>query len=53
MLVWAFGWTGGKQLVRTSYGEAKQKADEQKQARADKKAAKQAAEHDGEPVEEA
>jgi uncharacterized membrane protein YbhN (UPF0104 family) len=53
MLVWAFGWTGGKQLVRTSYGEAKQKADEQKQARADKKVAKQAAGKNGEPAEEA
>jgi uncharacterized membrane protein YbhN (UPF0104 family) len=44
MLVWAFGWSGGKQLVRTSYGEAKVKATEQKEARAAKKAAKEAGE---------
>ena len=29
LLVWAFGWTGGKQLVRDSYGEAKGKVAEQ------------------------
>ena len=39
MLVWAFGWTGGKLLVRSSYGQARVKVDEQKQARAEKKAA--------------
>jgi uncharacterized membrane protein YbhN (UPF0104 family) len=33
LLVWAFGWTGGKQLVRTSYGEAKEKVAEQQEAR--------------------
>lgn len=45
LLIWAFGWTGGKQLVRTSYDEAKVKAAEQKEARATRKAAK----HAGEP----
>jgi uncharacterized membrane protein YbhN (UPF0104 family) len=33
LLVWAFGWTGGKQLVRTSYVEAKDKVAEQQEAR--------------------
>jgi hypothetical protein len=26
MLVWAFGWTGGRQLVRQSYAQAKAEA---------------------------
>ena len=39
MLVWAFGWTGGKLLVRTSYDQAREKVEEQKEARAEKKAA--------------
>jgi uncharacterized membrane protein YbhN (UPF0104 family) len=42
MLVWAFGWTGGKLLVRSSYDQAKVKAEEQKEARARRKAAKEA-----------
>jgi uncharacterized membrane protein YbhN (UPF0104 family) len=33
MLVWAFGWSGGKQLVGDSYEGAKAKAAEQKAAR--------------------
>jgi uncharacterized membrane protein YbhN (UPF0104 family) len=33
LLIWAFGWTGGKQLVRKSYVEAKDKVAEQKEAR--------------------
>jgi uncharacterized membrane protein YbhN (UPF0104 family) len=33
LLVWAFGWTGGKELVRQSYVDAKQKAAEQTEAR--------------------
>jgi uncharacterized membrane protein YbhN (UPF0104 family) len=33
LLVWAFGWTGGKQIVRTSYVEAKDKVAEQSAAR--------------------
>ena len=44
LLVWAFGWTGGKLLVRSSYDQAKVKVDEQKQVRAEKKAEKKAAE---------
>jgi uncharacterized membrane protein YbhN (UPF0104 family) len=43
MLVWAFGWSGGKQLVGDSYVGAKEKAAEQKTARAERKAAKRAA----------
>jgi uncharacterized membrane protein YbhN (UPF0104 family) len=39
LLVWAFGWTGGKALVRQSYDEAKVKAAEQKEARRAKKVA--------------
>jgi uncharacterized membrane protein YbhN (UPF0104 family) len=38
LLVWAFGWTGGKQLVRESYDEAKVKAAEQAEARKARKA---------------
>jgi hypothetical protein len=30
MLVWPFGWTGGKQLVKDSYGKAKAEAHEPK-----------------------
>jgi uncharacterized membrane protein YbhN (UPF0104 family) len=44
MLVWAFGWSGGKELVGTSYTEAKQKAAEQKAARDARKRAKKEAE---------
>jgi uncharacterized membrane protein YbhN (UPF0104 family) len=40
MLVWAFGWTGGKQLVRESYGEAKEKVAEEQAARKERKLAK-------------
>ena len=43
LLIWAFGWTGGKALVRESYGEAKVKAAEQSEARKERKAAKKAA----------
>jgi uncharacterized membrane protein YbhN (UPF0104 family) len=43
MVVWAFGWTGGKTLVSTSYADAKVKADEQKAARAARKEAKRSA----------
>jgi uncharacterized membrane protein YbhN (UPF0104 family) len=44
LVVWAFGWTGGRQLVGESYEEAKAKAAEQKAARSAKKAAKREAE---------
>jgi uncharacterized membrane protein YbhN (UPF0104 family) len=40
LVVWAFGWTGGKLLVRQSYDDAKVKVAEQKEQRAAKKAAK-------------
>lgn len=43
LVVWAFGWTGGRQLVTTSYVDAKEKAAEQKEAHAARKEAKQAA----------
>jgi uncharacterized membrane protein YbhN (UPF0104 family) len=39
VVVWAFGWTGGKLLVSQSYVDAKAKVAEQKAARAAKKAA--------------
>jgi uncharacterized membrane protein YbhN (UPF0104 family) len=45
LLVWAFGWSGGKELVQTSYTGAKEKAAEQKDARAARKEAKRAAKH--------
>ena len=37
IVVWAFGWSGGKQLVGTSYEDAKVKVAEQKAQRAAKK----------------
>lgn len=40
LLVWAFGWTGGKLLVQESYEDAKVKVAEQKEQRAAKKEAK-------------
>jgi uncharacterized membrane protein YbhN (UPF0104 family) len=43
LVVWAFGWTGGKLLVRQSYEDAKVKVAEQKEQRAAKKAAKDSA----------
>jgi len=44
MLVWAFGWSGGKRLVGESYAEAKVKAAEQKAAHDARKRAKKEAE---------
>jgi uncharacterized membrane protein YbhN (UPF0104 family) len=44
MVVLAFGWTGGKELVTDSYADAKRKAEEQRQAAAERKAAKRRAE---------
>ena len=46
LLVWVFGWTGGKELVQTSYVDAKEKTAEQKAARAARKDAKRAARHE-------
>jgi uncharacterized membrane protein YbhN (UPF0104 family) len=43
LLVSAFGWTGGKQLVRESYTQAKEKAAEQTEARRERKAEKKQA----------
>jgi uncharacterized membrane protein YbhN (UPF0104 family) len=43
MLVWAFGWSGGKKLVGDSYEEAKAKTAEQRAAHAERKAAKREA----------
>jgi uncharacterized membrane protein YbhN (UPF0104 family) len=43
LVVWAFGWSGGKQLVGQSYEEAKEKAAEQQAARKAKKEAKRQA----------
>src|SRR3954468_10126222 len=40
LVVWAFGWTGGKLLVEQSYTDAKVKAEEQKAQRARAKATK-------------
>lgn len=47
VLVWAFGWSGGKSLVSQSYEGAKEKAAEQKAAREAKKAAKEEADRAG------
>jgi hypothetical protein len=38
-MVWVFGWGGGKALVGESYEKAKERAAEEKAARAAKKAA--------------
>jgi uncharacterized membrane protein YbhN (UPF0104 family) len=43
MLVWVFGWTGGRQLVEDSYAGAKAKAGEQSAARKAKRQAKKEA----------
>jgi uncharacterized membrane protein YbhN (UPF0104 family) len=48
LVVWAFGWTGGKALVTESYSGAKEKVAEQKEARAEKKDAKKEAQASGE-----
>jgi uncharacterized membrane protein YbhN (UPF0104 family) len=42
MVVWAFGWSGGKTLVGESYEAAKEKAAEQQAARKARKEAKEA-----------
>jgi len=52
LLIWAFGWTGGKQLVRASYGEAKDKVAEQQEARRARKAAGDEGGVDAEPSPE-
>jgi uncharacterized membrane protein YbhN (UPF0104 family) len=47
VVVWAFGWTGGKSLVGQSYADAKEKAAEQKAGRAARREAKRAQRGDG------
>ena len=42
LVVWAFGWTGGRQFVQDSYEDAKVKAAEQKAGRARRRAEKEA-----------
>ena len=43
LMIWAWGWGGGKQLVTDSYAEAKRRQAEESEKRAAKKAAKKAA----------
>jgi uncharacterized membrane protein YbhN (UPF0104 family) len=43
LVTWAFGWSGGKNLVGTSYTDAKERAAEQKEQHKAKKEAKRAA----------
>jgi uncharacterized membrane protein YbhN (UPF0104 family) len=45
LMCWAFGWSGGKKMVSTSYAEAKEKDADRKAARAAKKQAKREAKH--------
>ena len=40
LVVWVFGWSGGKLLVEQSYADAKVKVAEQKEQRAEKREAK-------------
>jgi uncharacterized membrane protein YbhN (UPF0104 family) len=42
LVTWVFGWSGGKELVRTSYGQARVKADEIREARRAKKGREEA-----------
>jgi uncharacterized membrane protein YbhN (UPF0104 family) len=43
LVVWVFGWTGGKLLIEQSYADAKDRVAEEKAQRAEKRAAKRAA----------
>ena len=43
LVIWAFGWTGGKALVGDSYSDAKVKVAEQREQRAEKKEEKKEA----------
>jgi hypothetical protein len=43
LVIWAFGWAGGKVLVEGSYKDAKVKVDEQKAQRSAKRASKRSA----------
>jgi uncharacterized membrane protein YbhN (UPF0104 family) len=40
LVAWAFGWAGGKELIKQSYAEAQTKAVEQKEQRDRRRAAK-------------
>jgi hypothetical protein len=40
LVVWAFGWAGGRELVEHSYADAKVKVAEQKEQRTAKRAAR-------------
>ncbi len=51
LTVLIFGWTGGKQLVTTSYTDAKAQAADMKEQRAEKKAAKREAKQQQQPPE--
>jgi uncharacterized membrane protein YbhN (UPF0104 family) len=51
LVVWAFGWSGGKELVGQSYADAKVKVAEQKAQRAAAKAEKREAAAGGDPDE--
>jgi glycosyltransferase 2 family protein len=42
LMIWAWGWSGGKRLVSDSYGEAKRRQAEEQEKRRAKKAAKAA-----------
>jgi hypothetical protein len=42
LMIWAWGWSGGKELVSGSYGEAKRRQAEEQEKRRAKKAAKSA-----------
>ena len=43
LVVWVFGWAGGKALMQQSYAGAKEKAAEEKAARDARKAARESA----------
>jgi uncharacterized membrane protein YbhN (UPF0104 family) len=45
LVVWAFGWTGGKLLVEQSYADAKVKVSEQKAQRAAARASRRSSRH--------
>lgn len=49
LMAWAFGWSGGKQLVESSYSKAKEEEAERSAAHKAKKEAKNEEKHGGEP----